>query len=328
MSILALSQDGLYSGVVAWNDRDDWLGRVRSYFATGCGRAALRRRSVSLRFLMAVAAADAAAADDRTGRGLATANETVARTLGGLRKKRQVQRARAVLEDVGLAVTVAPGRYLTARERRLSGGRLRRPAVRALTHPRPTVRNVLDLTGPASVGNVALPRRGESPRIKSPSSIPTSRPVKSYPQVPLRVKLQAAAIDFLRPGILRGRHPDALGRVLMAAGVRPDVPAAAVLRAADAAAVRYPATISNPLGMFRWALSIAAAWVKNVEPVDDRLARAGLPPRTGFCTHRDPFGHGWCVVCGDPIPAGQDGPEPGPRPASSYDAVQTSGGSR
>ena len=91
---------------------------------------------VSRRALMAVARADAAAADHATGRWVATANATVARLTGLC--ERTVQYARATLVHLGLCRVVATGRYLTADERRMAarthGGRqMRAASTRVLT---------------------------------------------------------------------------------------------------------------------------------------------------------------------------------------------------
>ena len=91
---------------------------------------------VSRRALMAVARADAAAADHATGRWVATANATVARLTGLC--ERTVQYARATLVHLGLCRVVATGRYLTADERRAAarthGGRqMRAASTRVLT---------------------------------------------------------------------------------------------------------------------------------------------------------------------------------------------------
>ena len=88
---------------------------------------------------MRVARFDARTADGRTGRGVRTAHETVARALKVSRDA--VRHARYVLEAIGMSVTVAQGRYLTANERSQAhahhGGRQRRIAsTRHLTMPR------------------------------------------------------------------------------------------------------------------------------------------------------------------------------------------------
>ena len=102
--------------------------------------------------LLRVARADWLAADAETGRGVATAHETVAAALG--MSSKTVQRARALMEALGFAVTIVGGRYLTTAEREAAyaahgGHQVRAASLRALTLPKP-----------AAVENVHLPRRG------------------------------------------------------------------------------------------------------------------------------------------------------------------------
>lgn len=81
---------------------------------------------VSRRALMAVARADAAAADHATGRWVATANATVARLTGLC--ERTVQYARATLVHLGLCRVVSPP---------TSGARLLAPMAAARCAPPP-----------------------------------------------------------------------------------------------------------------------------------------------------------------------------------------------
>lgn len=106
--------------------------------ATAEGQQIRRAHQVSAATVRAVARADAAA-DYRSGRGVATAHATVARRIR--RCPRSVAAARAVLAALGLSVIVAAGRYLTASERaaaRAVHGRrqVRAASTRALTLPR------------------------------------------------------------------------------------------------------------------------------------------------------------------------------------------------
>lgn len=123
---------------------------------TAEGEAQRRAAKVAPATFLAVARADWAAADIATGRGVATAHETVGQQLGMSGKT--VQRSRDLMVALGFAVTVAEGRYLTRAERaaarELHGQPQKRAAsLRALTLPRPP-RN------PQAVENVQLPRRG------------------------------------------------------------------------------------------------------------------------------------------------------------------------
>ena len=121
--------------IPCWRSRDAWLLAV-SLASHSPQAAKIMARRVSRRALMAVARADAAAADHATGRWVATANATVARITGLC--ERTVQYARATLVHLGLCRVVATGRYLTADERRTAarthGGRqMRAASTRVLT---------------------------------------------------------------------------------------------------------------------------------------------------------------------------------------------------
>lgn len=165
---------GAYGPVRVWDSAPSWLTSIESFFRSSCGhRWRLDHRySVSLGTLLAVARTDAARADHRTGRDLATSNEHVARVLGCCAKT--VQRARVMLTDAGFYATVALGRYLTLRERQLAaqahGGRqLRAASTRALTLPSPTNPGI-----PRPVENVHLP----SGQVVNPSSYLVKRSPK------------------------------------------------------------------------------------------------------------------------------------------------------
>lgn len=122
-----------------WGGRQRWLTAVAVALATAEGQQIRRAHEVSAATVRAVARADAEAADYRSGRGVATSHATVARRIR--RCPRSVAAARAVLAALGLSVTVAAGRYLTASERaaaRAVHGRhqVRAASTRALTLPR------------------------------------------------------------------------------------------------------------------------------------------------------------------------------------------------
>lgn len=113
----------------------------------------LRGKKISVGSAILVARADMASADVRTGRGVSTSHETVAKRLG--MSKRSVGEARRLLERLGLAVTVVMGRHLSPAERSQAKrihGRYQEAAasVRALVMPRPV----------EPVDTCHLPRRG------------------------------------------------------------------------------------------------------------------------------------------------------------------------
>jgi hypothetical protein len=142
---------GAYALIPAWSSGAVWFDAVLDALSTPEGAEKRRTAKVAPDTLLRVARADWKAADALTGRGVATAHETVADALGMSAKT--VQRARRLLELLGMAVTVVKGRYLTVQERKEAhaahgGHQLRAASLRALTMPRP-------------VENVHLPRRGE-----------------------------------------------------------------------------------------------------------------------------------------------------------------------
>lgn len=155
---------------------------------------------VSRRALMAVARADAAAADHATGRWVATANATVARLTGLC--ERTVQYARATLVHLGLCRVVATGRYLTADERRTAarthGGRqMRAASTRVLTMSCAIV--------------CALPRRGHHYRkVKFLDGHQRTRRRVRRPATPekkpLWLQKLAALLDQHLPWLVRNHH--------------------------------------------------------------------------------------------------------------------------
>lgn len=168
---------------------------------------------VSRRALMAVARADAAAADHATGRWVATANATVARITGLC--ERTVQYARATLVHLGLCRVVATGRYLTADERRTAarthGGRqMRAASTRVLTMSCAIV--------------CALPRRGHHYRkVKFLDGHQRTRRRVRRPATPekkpLWLQKLAALLDQHLPWLVRNHHIGRLCHALTALGI-------------------------------------------------------------------------------------------------------------
>lgn len=168
---------------------------------------------VSRRALMAVARADAAAADHATGRWVATANATVARLTGLC--ERTVQYARATLVHLGLCRVVATGRYLTADERRTAarthGGRqMRAASTRVLTMSCAIV--------------CALPRRGHHYRkVKFLDGHQRTRRRVRRPATPekkpLWLQKLAALLDQHLPWLVRNHHIGRLCHALTALGI-------------------------------------------------------------------------------------------------------------
>ena len=206
---------GSYSRLPAWSDRSRWLAQVAAVITTDEGELARASAHVAVDTLLRVAAADAAAADQRTGRNVATAHDTVAAALGMSAKT--VQRARTLLERLGLAVTVWAGRYLTVAERVAARRRhgqvqLRAASTRALISPKKAVA----LT---PVENVQLPRRGHhtpTPHHSKNSStrVTARRKPASMPPIPVGVQKLAAQLAQRMPWLARDRHIGALAKLL------------------------------------------------------------------------------------------------------------------
>lgn len=122
--------------------------------------------------LLVVARDDARTADARSGRGVATSHETVAKRVG--MSSRHVRTARRIIEKLGMSVTIVLGRHLSPAERadaRASHGGYQEAAasVRALTMPAPATTAPLeavhplvsdDVDAPAPVDTFHLPRSG------------------------------------------------------------------------------------------------------------------------------------------------------------------------
>lgn len=150
----------------AWRSPETWLEQLStalhaaSHNGTSIQLVEGKRWSracIAIDSVIAVAAADAATADRRTGRNVQTSHLTVAKRLGCA--STTVRRARRVIEMLGYASTLQLGRYLTAEEReaaRRAHGRDQRriASQRVLTIPRPHVQVDPDV----KVGT--LPRRG------------------------------------------------------------------------------------------------------------------------------------------------------------------------
>lgn len=211
--------------VPVWSSAAHWLETLAAALRTPQGEELRAAAKVSADTLIDVAAADARAADSRTGRGVTTAHETVAKALGCSAKT--VQRARTLLETLGFACTVVPGRYLTTQERAAArahhGGDQRRMASeRALLVPR-------------SLSNVHLPHRGSlTSSLPSRSDLPkradaragaASRqaekrkiPRRCAPRPPIGVQRLAADLAQRVPWLARG-HIGSLCRTLVALGL-------------------------------------------------------------------------------------------------------------
>ncbi len=236
--------EGAYGPLPAWHSGAAWFDALLDALATTAGEKRRRHAKVARDTLLRVARADWLAADAATGRNLATAHGTVAGQLGMSAKT--VQRARGLMEALGFAATVSPGRYLTEAERTAAaaahGGRqIRAASTRALTMPAP-------------VENVHLPRRGDLPRSSSSHRYSPTRdharnatasrpraqtkkktrdgsggPVASTMPRPLSMQRLGAQLVARMPWLGRGRHIGQLLRMLDRVGIEPDQWTAAAL---------------------------------------------------------------------------------------------------
>lgn len=218
---------GAYAELPAWRSAAAWFDAVMDALRTPQGEELRRAARVAGDTLLRVAYADRLAADRLTGRGVTTAHETVAVQLGMSAKT--VQRARHLLEALGLAVTVVEGRYLTSAERvaarRTHGSdQVRAASTRALIMPAAAAAG-----SPSPVKNVQLPsspsgeqvthvleRSPKRARTRAARGTASRRPAMTKipagdsPPRPLAVQRLAAQLVQRMPWVNRGRH---VGRV-------------------------------------------------------------------------------------------------------------------
>lgn len=271
--------DGTYSRLPAWSNRSRWLTQVAATLTTPDGETARAAARVAADTLLMVAAADAAVADQRTGRNVTTAHDTVATQLGMSAKT--VQRARTLLERLGLAATVWAGRYLTRTERaaahrRHGGPQLRAASTRALISPKRAAALL-------PVENVQLPRRGNHTRTTHPPKNSTTRVSarrKAASRTPIPVGVQKLAAQLARrmPWLTRDRHIGALARLLHRRQLDSDTgwTAERLLRVleqhnhATGHLVPDPAYQRNPLGYLNARLTAATPHLAAVTPAAHR----------------------------------------------------------
>ncbi|WP_368499988.1 hypothetical protein [Herbiconiux sp. A18JL235] len=192
----------------AWASGAAWFDAVMDALRTPEGEQLRRRVKVAPDTLLRIAHADMLAADADTGRGVSTAHETVAEVTGVCKKT--VQRARGLLEALGLAVSIVEGRYLTVAEREAAesahGGRqIKAASVRALTMPKRW-----------AVENVHLPRRGDL-GIKAPDL--EVKPTRASARESAASRPPAKTKGSTRPGFPRSGQPRPLGVQRFAAGL-------------------------------------------------------------------------------------------------------------
>lgn len=228
--------------IPCWLSRQQWLEQLEAALETVEGVALCRRSKrdwVSPRTVLCVARVDAGTAEKTEGRLVRTSHRTVARHLGI--GAVTVQNARRVIEQLGFAVTITAGRYLSEAERTQAkahhGNRqIRVASERVLTTPRPQASPPLPRRGP--VGHLPHPDLGSPKRAnaraaqKSTTNTPVARRKRTHtparcPQSYDRALQTLAAKLALRVPWLGRGHLGALCQTLALAGVDPtrwDVP--------------------------------------------------------------------------------------------------------
>lgn len=271
---------GAYGRIPAWPSGAAWFDALMDTLATAEGEMVRRRVSIAPATLLAVARADWQSADVVTGRGVTTAHETVAAALR--MSKITVRRAREVIQELGFAVVVVEGRYLTTAEREAAhaihgGSQLRAASVRALTTPRSsgTVENEhLPFSQKGSLTSFVLktkPKRARAQKTASRSGPrqQSTKTVQARVPRPVAVQKLAAGLVSRLPWLARNTHIGHVCDVLLRVGVEPDRwSAAAVLGAIDlhvasvGLRVVDPAGQRDPVAYFAWLLRQAVSVVE------------------------------------------------------------------
>lgn len=257
--------EGATSRVACWNSPDEWLRMLAVDLDSPTGRTVRVRHKPARATVLAVAADDAAHADHRTGRNVATSHERTADRLGCTRDT--VRLARRVLRDLGWSVELVRGRHLTILERMKSSlaGRHQWQAasVRALTIPA-RCRHLIgtaasspeDTAGPGLENafhphpeGVASQKQLSTSSLntarKRTAGTPTSHPKKNTrarpawkcgprgARVPVAMQRLTASLVAHVPWLDDGEHLHELARGLMRTGITPEWTAHELLSAVD-----------------------------------------------------------------------------------------------
>jgi hypothetical protein len=207
-----------------WTTRQAWLDQVTHHLTTPTGRALCRTHDVGPDTALAVAAADATAADGATGRGVTTANTTTAAAAGC--SVRAVQRAHRVMEALDLVRVLMVGRHLTTTERHTArehhGRRQTRcGSVRACTTtPTPEMRPTV--TPPTTGGcacQVGLGRHHQARADARQAPTRRTRPTPDRPRPDLPTQRLAARLAQRMPWLTRTTHIGHLCHALQTLGI-------------------------------------------------------------------------------------------------------------
>ena len=253
-----------------WTSRRYWLRSVSSVLKSEKGRALCKARRIAPDTCYAVAAALADFADSATGRNVAASN----RRIGAWAARKSdrpkpfshdtVGVARQVLAELGMAVEVARGRYLSKAERLLAkshhgADQIRAASVWALISPREAD------TRPY------LPSRGFTPREGSCSRKSPTRARKrtrapfgrlcNHQNRPLAAQKLAAGLVDKVPALDQG-HIGAIVDVVMETVDYQRWTAADLIKLIDLDGQRrgimWPATITKPAAFLRHRLTVLA----------------------------------------------------------------------
>lgn len=173
------ADESAYQGLRSPTSIAAWLAATEAVLATPAGETHRRRISMSQKTFLKAIRAEAEFANRRTGRGVATSHETLARALG--MSVSTARRARDLMIALDCAVRVVTGRYLTVQERveatALHGGvQLRAASVRALVIPKNVAEVKNEQLATASRFNPSTHPLKDSPRRGKPHSEAASRP--------------------------------------------------------------------------------------------------------------------------------------------------------
>lgn len=173
------ADESAYKGLRSPTSIAAWLAATEAVLATPAGENHRRRISMSRGTFLKAIRAEAQFANRRTGRGVATSHETLARALG--MSVSTARRARDLMIVLDCAVRVVTGRYLTIQERleatALHGGvQLRAASVRALVIPKNAADVENEQLATASRFNPSTHQLNNSPRRGKPHSEAASRP--------------------------------------------------------------------------------------------------------------------------------------------------------
>lgn len=273
---------GTQGRIPCWATRSRWLKTVEAELDGETAAGVLKKHHAAPHTVYRVARMDAAAADTTTGRNVRTSHATVAKTLHC--SVDTVRRARRVLRDLGWAVEITRGRYMTQAERILaslhkdtyqnrfaSNRSLTIPARARAVHPYPE--GVKNSSHKPSRVVPSARSRGPGTRKSQPK---TSRAARSCVPVGIQ-KLTARLVNRL-PWLDRGdQHLLGLARSLARCGVSEEWTTQDLLNAMEAdhrsrgLLTLAPNSQSNPRALFIHQLTRA---ISGLEPPAKARARA------------------------------------------------------